>query len=67
LITENHTQLEGRFAPIQRAHRNCACTESLPTELRRIRLNSLHPGGKDFFLLRSKYPVCETIGWIPVL
>jgi hypothetical protein len=48
-----------------RVQRNYACNGGL--ELRRIRLNSLRPGGKDSLLLRSKYPVCETIGWIPVL
>jgi hypothetical protein len=27
----------------------------------------LHPGGKEFFLLRSKNPICETAGWIAIL
>lgn len=27
----------------------------------------LHPGGKEFFLLRSKNPICETSGWINIL
>jgi hypothetical protein len=27
----------------------------------------LHPGGKEFSLLRSKNPICETAGWIAIL
>jgi hypothetical protein len=27
----------------------------------------LHPGGKEFFLLRSKNPICETSSWINIL
>ncbi len=27
----------------------------------------LHPGGREFFLLRSKNPICETSGWINIL
>jgi hypothetical protein len=27
----------------------------------------LHPGGKEFSLLRSKNPICETAGWIALL
>jgi hypothetical protein len=28
--------------------------------------SGLHPGGKEFFLLRSKNPVCEAAGWMAV-
>ena len=27
----------------------------------------LHQGGKEFFLLRSKNPICETAGWMNIL
>jgi hypothetical protein len=29
--------------------------------------SGLHPGGKEFYLLRSKNPICEIIGWIAIL
>jgi hypothetical protein len=29
--------------------------------------SGLHPGGKEFSLLRSKNPICETTGWIVIL
>ena len=29
--------------------------------------SSLHPGGKEFSLLRSKNPICETVGWSAIL
>jgi len=29
--------------------------------------NGLHPGGKEFYLLRSKNPICEAAGWIAIL
>ena len=29
--------------------------------------NGLHPGGKEFFLLRSRSPISETAGWITIL
>ena len=29
--------------------------------------SGLHPGGKEFFLLRSKNPICEKAGWIAIL
>jgi hypothetical protein len=31
------------------------------------RHSGLHPGGKEFSLLRSKNPICETAGWIAIL
>ena len=27
----------------------------------------LHPGGKEFSVLRSKNPICETAGWVAIL
>ncbi len=35
--------------------------------LRRNLHGGLHPGGKEFLLLRSKNPVCEASGWIALL
>ena len=29
--------------------------------------SGLHPGGKEFSVLRSKNPTCETAGWIAIL
>ena len=29
--------------------------------------SGLHPGGKEFSLLRSKNPICETASWITIL
>jgi hypothetical protein len=29
--------------------------------------NGLHPGGKEFSLLRSKNPICESTSWIAIL
>jgi len=29
--------------------------------------SGLHPGGREFSLLRSKNPICETAGWIAIL
>ena len=29
--------------------------------------SGLHPGGREFSVLRSKNPICETAGWIAIL
>jgi hypothetical protein len=43
------------------------CRGDFPVAGRQNLHNGLHPGGKEFFLLRSKNPICETAGWIAIL
>lgn len=37
------------------------------TELRQIRLGSLHAGGKESFSLSLNISLCQTLGWRPIL
>ena len=57
---------EVRGTSLLHVYRNDALTGDLLGELRQIRLNGLHLRGKEFSLLSSKNPGCETIGWKPV-
>lgn len=57
---------EVRGISLLRVYRKDALTGDLLGELRQIQLNGLHPRGKEFSLLSSKNPGCETIGWRPV-
>ena len=57
---------EVRGISLLHVYRNDALTGDLLRELRQIRLNGLHLRGKEFSLLSSRNPGCETIGWIPV-
>jgi hypothetical protein len=63
LVAENHYQVETSIAPIQGVRRNRGNVEDSCTDGRQITLDSLHPRGKDFLLLSSKSPMCETVGW----
>jgi hypothetical protein len=47
-------------------HGHCARGRDFLIVEKQDHLNRSHPGGRQFFLLRSKNPICETIGWIPV-
>lgn len=46
------------------AYRELVRDSNFSGSLQRNLRNGLHPGGKEFFLLRSKNPVCEAASWI---
>jgi hypothetical protein len=48
-------------------HENQVFSGDFPFAQRQSFHSGLHPGGKEFFLLRSKNPICETAGWIAIL
>ena len=48
-------------------HENRVLPGEFPFAGRQNLLSGLHPGGKEFSLLRSKNPICETAGWIALL
>jgi len=48
------------------AHENRVLPGNFPFAGRQNFQGGLHPGGKEFSLLRSKNPICETAGWIAI-
>ena len=54
------------FSPLW-AHEIATCLGNSPVSERRHLHSGLHPGAKEFFLLRSKNPICETASWINIL
>jgi len=48
-------------------HENRVSPGHLPFVQRQSVHSGLHPGGKEFSLLRSKNPISETAGWIAIL
>ena len=54
------------FSPLW-LHENRVSPGNFPFAQRQSVCSGLHPGGKEFSLLRSKNPICETAGWIAIL
>jgi hypothetical protein len=54
------------FSPLW-PHENRVFPGDFPFAGRHNFQSGLHPGGKEFSLLRSKNPICETAGWIAIL
>jgi len=54
------------FSPLW-THENRVFPGDFPSAGRQNFHSGLHPGGKEFSLLRSKNPICETAGWIAIL
>jgi hypothetical protein len=54
------------FSPLW-PHENRVSPGNFPFAQRQSVHSGLHPGGKEFSLLRSKNPICETAGWIAIL
>jgi hypothetical protein len=54
------------FSPLW-PHENRVLPGDFPLAGRQNFQSGLHPGGKEFSLLRSKNPICETAGWIAIL
>jgi hypothetical protein len=50
-----------------RPHENRVFPGDFPFAGRQNFHSGLHPGGKEFSLLRSKNPICETAGWVAIL
>ncbi len=48
-------------------HENRVLPGDSPVSSRQNFHGGLHPGGKEFSLLRSKNPICESAGWIALL
>jgi hypothetical protein len=67
LIPPNHNEVDDRIpSPLwMQGDRTSPCDFSITG---RQNLHSgLHPGGKEFSLLRSRNPICETSSWITIL
>jgi hypothetical protein len=54
------------FGPLW-SHENRVFPGDSPFPRRHNLHGGLHPGGREFSLLRSKNPICETAGWIAIL
>ena len=54
------------FSPLW-THENPVFPGDFPFAGRQNFHSGLHPGGKEFSLLRSKNRICETAGWIAIL
>jgi hypothetical protein len=65
-VADNNDKEEDRTYPPFRTLRTCGSAGDSRMGLRQNLHGGLHPGGKEFFLLRSKNPVCEASGWIAV-
>jgi hypothetical protein len=57
---------EVRGTSLLHVYKNDALAGDFRGELQQIQLDGLHLRGKEFSLLSSKNPGCETIGWRPV-
>jgi len=66
-IPQNNNEVEKEtFSPLW-THGIRAFHGDFFTHVRGISHSGLHPRGKEFSLLRSKNPICETAGWIAIL
>ena len=68
MIVQNPSRGEENetFSPLW-THENRVFPGDFPFAGRQNLHSGLHPGGKEFSLLRSKNPICETAGWIALL
>jgi hypothetical protein len=67
VIPQNDNEGENGTLPSLWTHGNRACPGDFSIARRQNLHSGLHPGGKEFSLLRSKNPICETAGWIAIL
>jgi hypothetical protein len=67
VIPQNDNEGQNGTLPSLWTHGNCACPGDFSIARRQYLHSGLHPGGKEFSLLRSKNPICETAGWIAIL
>ena len=66
-IPQNDNETEnGTFSHLW-SHGNYPCPGDVYVAGGQHMHSGLHPGGKEFSLLRSKNPICETAGWIAIL
>jgi hypothetical protein len=66
-IPQNDNETENRTSSHLWSHGNDPCPGDVYITGGQHRHSGLHPGGKEFSLLRSKNPICETAGWIAIL
>jgi len=67
LVPGKDKEVENRVSPPPLwTHQDLVFTTNFFNAGRRDLLCGLHPGSKEFFLLRSKNPICETAGWITI-
>jgi hypothetical protein len=64
---DTRTREEKRTSYRLGCHRDFAGMGNASAAERQKLHSGLHPGGKEFFLLRSKSPISETAGWITLL
>ena len=57
---------DGLFSPMW-SNETRVYPSDFPLSVRQNFHGGLHPGGREFSLLRSKNPICETAGWIALL
>lgn len=63
----DHDRKENQTLSLAWTYENAAWFNHFSAPGRRHLHGGLHPGAKEFFLLRSKNPICETSGWINIL
>jgi hypothetical protein len=63
---QNETRRETKTLPPLWTHKDCTRPENSCGPLRQNLCSGLHPGSKEFFLLRSKSLMAESAGWIAI-
>jgi hypothetical protein len=63
---QNETKGENNTFPPLWTHGDFICAGDSCGALRQNLCSGLHPGSKEFFLLRSKSPMAESAGWIAI-
>jgi hypothetical protein len=66
-IPQNDSKAENGTSSLLWTHGSNSCTSGFYIVVWQHMHSGLHPGGKESSLLRSKNPICETIGWRAIL
>ena len=66
-IHSNDNEVQNNAPSPLWVHEDPICRGDFSMAGRQNHHSSLHPGGKEFSLLRSKNPICETVGWSAIL
>ena len=67
VISKNDSEGENGTSPSLRTREDRIYTGDFSIAWRQNLHSGLHPGGKEFSILRSKNPICENAGWIAIL
>jgi hypothetical protein len=67
VISQNDHEGENKTSSPLWTHENRTCPGDLSIAGRQNLHSGFHPGGKEFSLLRSRNPMCESAGWMAIL